>query len=73
MLPRASSSRLSYVECCNTEASAPQRGPAAVPPPPAAHWLPPGWEEFQDDDGNAYYHNLQTGQTQWDRPAVVEF
>ena len=25
------------------------------------------------DDGNAYYHNLQTGQTQWDRPAVVEF
>ena len=26
------------------------------------------WEEFKDDDGDVFYYNRQTGETQWDPP-----
>eukprot|EP01043_Picozoa_sp_COSAG02_P040838 COSAG02_NODE_3334_length_6913_cov_2.606252_1_plen_1946_part_00 len=26
------------------------------------------WEELKDDDGDVFYHNRRTGQTQWDPP-----
>eukprot|EP00922_Rhytidocystis_sp_ex-Travisia-forbesii_P043797 GHVS01065319.1.p1 GENE.GHVS01065319.1~~GHVS01065319.1.p1 ORF type:complete len:373 (+),score=42.95 GHVS01065319.1:206-1324(+) len=28
----------------------------------------PAWTEYKTDDGAAYYHNLVTGVTQWERP-----
>jgi len=35
-------------------------------PPPV---LPPFWEQASDESsGNLYYHNTQTGETQWERP-----
>lgn len=30
--------------------------------------LPHGWEAHQDSEGHPYFHNLVTGQTQWDLP-----
>ena len=30
-----------------------------------------GWNEVFDDAGNAYYHNVRTGATQWDKPAEL--
>jgi len=31
--------------------------------------LPPGWEEHLSDDGTPYYHNEETGETSWEKPA----
>lgn len=30
--------------------------------------LPPGWMELEDANGTPYYHNEQTGVTQWEKP-----
>ena len=30
--------------------------------------LPHGWEMYQDEQGQIYYGNAQTGQTQWEPP-----
>ena len=30
--------------------------------------LPPGWEVYQDEQGQVYYGNVQTGQNQWEPP-----
>lgn len=29
---------------------------------------PSGWTQYLTDDGEAYYHNHATGQTQWEKP-----
>jgi hypothetical protein len=34
--------------------------------------LPPGWVKMYDDDGDAYYFNQETEQTQWEAPAAQE-
>lgn len=34
--------------------------------------LPRGWVKAFDDEGNVYYHNENTGMTQWDRPVTME-
>ena len=30
--------------------------------------LPPGWLEFETDDGNVYYYNALTEETVWELP-----
>lgn len=35
---------------------------------PASTRLPPNWTEYKTDEGKAYYHNSQTGVTQWQAP-----
>jgi hypothetical protein len=30
--------------------------------------LPPGWTTEKDTDGNVYYYNARTGESQWDIP-----
>lgn len=32
--------------------------------------LPPGWTKMYDDDGDAYYYNETTEETQWEPPAA---
>eukprot|EP00966_Prymnesium_polylepis_P300067 6934175-Prymnesium_polylepis.1 len=39
----------------------------------AAADLPPGWKEVTDDTGKAYYYNVATGVTQWQKPMVERF
>lgn len=38
------------------------------PKPPA----PPKWKKYTDKDGDAYYYNLVTKKSQWDRPTEFE-
>ena len=33
--------------------------------------LPSGWQEFRDEQGNVYYGNTQTGETQWNMPTSL--
>ena len=35
--------------------------------------LPPGWAEYADDEGYAYFHNETTGETQWEPPMTKHF
>ena len=57
-------SSCTYVQCCGAEA-----GAAGRPYPPARPPLPAGWEEhFDEDEGSVFYHNEQSGETQWERP-----
>jgi len=37
--------------------------------PPQA--LPAGWTTAQDEGGNAFYWNADTGETTWERPVVL--
>ena len=30
-----------------------------------------GWVEYHTPDGTPYYHNADTGETTWDKPALV--
>ena len=46
--------------------SPPAQGSGAPPPQ-----LPPGWEICQDEQGQPYYCNRETGETQWDAPAYL--
>jgi hypothetical protein len=32
--------------------------------------LPPGWLEFETDDGNVYYYNALTEETVWELPTA---
>eukprot|EP01062_Namystynia_karyoxenos_P027517 TRINITY_DN2109_c0_g1_i1.p1 TRINITY_DN2109_c0_g1~~TRINITY_DN2109_c0_g1_i1.p1 ORF type:complete len:305 (+),score=48.31 TRINITY_DN2109_c0_g1_i1:101-916(+) len=49
------------------QASAPP--PATRPRPPLPPGLPPGWEEFTDDNtGLPYWHCAATGKSVWERP-----
>ena len=32
--------------------------------------LPPFWQEVKTADGNVFYGNQKTGQTQWERPTA---
>mmetsp|Transcript_18152 Transcript_18152/g.36601 ORF Transcript_18152/g.36601 Transcript_18152/m.36601 type:complete len:99 (-) Transcript_18152:462-758(-) len=42
--------------------------PPAAPPPGSA--LPPGWQAVKDQNsGQVYYYNSQTGATSWNNPA----
>jgi len=34
--------------------------------------LPRGWVKAFNDEGNVYYHNENSGMTQWDRPVTME-
>ena len=36
-------------------------------PPPAP------WQAFQDDDGDTYYHNFETGESVWDHPCDTHY
>ena len=48
--------------------------PPPPPPPPVtlvAVPLPPGWKEYKDGNGKAYYYDSQSQTTQWERPTVV--
>jgi len=47
-----------------TRQSPPRRSSPMTPGPE----LPPGWEEFADDDGVPYYYNPSTQETTWTRP-----
>jgi len=52
-------------------ASSPASEAAAAESPAAADpdALPPGWTMMFDDDGDAYFYNEDTEETQWERPA----
>ena len=46
-----------------------------APPPPSSAptddvTLPPGWEKAYTDDGNPFFHNRETGETQWGPPPM---
>lgn len=41
---------------------------AAPAPKPKVAPLPAGWREETTDDGEVYYSNIYTDETQWDRP-----
>jgi len=46
---------------------------AMPPPPPGAFGdLKPGWREIISDDGETYYFNEDTGESQWDPPLAVK-
>lgn len=45
-------------------------GPPSAPPPPSKPALPYGWSEEKDQEGNVYYYNKTTGESQWDRPTL---
>ena len=32
--------------------------------------LPPGWLQFETDDGNVYFYNALTEQTTWEFPTA---
>jgi len=34
--------------------------------------LPGGWVRYEPPDGRPYYHNAETGATQWDAPTEVD-
>lgn len=40
----------------------------ALPPPPPQVSKTSPWTEYADPEGKTYYHNSETGVTQWDRP-----
>ena len=41
----------------------------SAPPPPSTAMLPHGWQEVFDDDGQLYFYNETTGQSQWEWPS----
>lgn len=50
----------------------PQAGYGQVPysaPPPVAAPAPSEWKSASSPDGQIYYYNERTGQTQWEKPA----
>ena len=46
--------------------------PPPPPPPPPDEDMPPGWREVLSDDGELYYFNDETGESQWDRPGGTQ-
>jgi len=53
-----------------------QGGPVMQPPPDQQPGGPPGggpgaWQEHKTGDGNSYWYNSQTEQSQWEKPAGV--
>nr|CAK32500.1 transcriptional cofactor CA150 [Schistosoma mansoni] len=47
---------------------------AALSVPPATLTKPPEvavWTEYHNQDGKAYYHNIKTGETTWEKPKVL--
>jgi len=47
----------------------PQQPSFAAPPAPPPMMAPSGWKSATAADGQVYYYNEKTGETQWDKPA----
>ncbi len=45
--------------------AAPAAAPAAAAPAASAS---SAWAEYKTEDGSSYYHNKETGVTQWEKP-----
>lgn len=46
-------------------------GPSSDDPSRSLGLVPPGWDVAEDDAGNKYYFNGETGESRWDPPAPL--
>ncbi|CAH8576364.1 unnamed protein product [Schistosoma haematobium] len=51
----------------STSVGAPSVSPATLTKPPEVAV----WTEYHNQDGKAYYHNMKTGETTWEKPKVL--
>jgi hypothetical protein len=63
--------RSSVGSAVKTQQSTQQSAAPPPPPPPPEAPLPQGWRQYHHGDGRAYYLNVATQKTQWERPATA--